>query len=263
MGFVYLLLALGCWTVWAVLSARMGGRFSPLNSLLWTGVVSAIITIGGFLVHHRQVRFPTGGDWWLLGIFCGANTVACFGYYAALKYLPGSLVLPLSHLYLVFGPVLLALMERRAMTWQQFAALCVMMTGVALFLAVTPSAEKCPRAREESQQATGTGCAGSSRKAWASSTVVTVRSGADCLRAGPMRSRNGGRASAIGQLLPNPARILNDGARNPKVARRAENRPASNKVCLASPAPNRGTRGNRGLQEAMEFAASGGLAENG
>lgn len=61
-GFFYLLLATGCWTVWAVLSARLGGRLSPLNSLLWTGMISAAITVGGFLVHHRQVRLPSGAD---------------------------------------------------------------------------------------------------------------------------------------------------------------------------------------------------------
>ncbi len=142
-GFVYLLLALGCWTVWAVLSSRMGGRFSPLNSLLWTGLVSALITFGGLIIHHRQLRLPSTNDWWFIGIFCAANTVACFGYYAALRYLPGTLVLPLSHLYLVLGPVLIGVMERRVLTWQQFAALCLMMSGIVLFLATSPSPGDC------------------------------------------------------------------------------------------------------------------------
>jgi drug/metabolite transporter (DMT)-like permease len=138
-GFLYLLLALSGWTVWAVLSARMGARFSPLNSLLWTGLMSAIITGGGFLVHHRQLRLPTGGDWWLLAIFCTANTIACFGYYAALRHLPGMLVIPMSHLYLILGPLLLAILERRTLNWQQLAALGLVGGGVLLFLANAPA----------------------------------------------------------------------------------------------------------------------------
>src|SRR5437660_5376266 len=106
-GFLYLFVAVASWTVWAVLSARVGARCCPLNTLLWTGLVSAVITFGGFVVHFRQLRMPSGGDWWLMTLFCVANTLACFGYYAALRHLPGSLVLPLSHLYLVAGPVLL------------------------------------------------------------------------------------------------------------------------------------------------------------
>lgn len=138
-GALYLMLALGCWTVWAVLSSRLCERLSPLNSLLWTGLVSAVITFGGFVVHHHQLRMPTRGEWWLLAIFCLANAVASFGYYAAMRHLPGCLVLPVSHLYLVFGPVLLAISERRAMSWQQIGALGVVTLGVVLFLASGPT----------------------------------------------------------------------------------------------------------------------------
>jgi drug/metabolite transporter (DMT)-like permease len=140
---LYLLLALGCWTVWALLSAHLGGRFSPLNSLLWTGLISAAITVGGFVVHYQQLRCPSRGEWWLLAIFCVANTAACYGYYAALRHLPGSVVLPLSHLYLVIGPVLLAFQERRAMSWQQFVALCLVMGGLIFFLAASPGSTDC------------------------------------------------------------------------------------------------------------------------
>lgn len=142
-GVLYLSLAAGCWTVWAVLSARLGGRISPLNTLLWTGLVSAIITCGGFLVHHQQLRLPSRNEWWLIAIFCAANTAACFGYYAALRHLPGCLVLPLSHLYLVLGPVLLAFMERRNLSWQQVAALCVVVAGVVLFMVASPESVAC------------------------------------------------------------------------------------------------------------------------
>lgn len=138
-GVVYLLLALSCWTVWAVLSARMGARLSPLNTLLWTGFVSALITAGGFAVHHRQLRLPSGNEWWLMALFCAANTAACLGYYGALRHLPGGLVLPVSHLYLVLGPVFIAFLERRAMSWQQFGALALVMIGLCWFLAATPS----------------------------------------------------------------------------------------------------------------------------
>ncbi|HWI59717.1 MAG TPA: DMT family transporter [Bacillota bacterium] len=137
-GVLYLLMALGCWTVWAVLSTRLGLRFSPLNSILWTGVVYAAITAGGFVIHHRQVRLPSGNEWWLLAIFCVASTLASFAYYAALRHLPGTLVLPLSHLYLVFGPLLIALLERRAMTGQQLGSLCLVVVGMVLFLAASP-----------------------------------------------------------------------------------------------------------------------------
>lgn len=191
-GFVYLLLALGCWTVWAVLSARMGGRFTPLNSLLWTGLVSAVITVGGFLLHYRHLRLPSGNDWWLLGIFCAANTLACFGYYAALKYLPGSLVLPLSHLYLVFGPVLLALMEKRAFTWQQFVALSIMMGGVAMFLAVSPAtcrSSALPKAASKTASL-GTDFFSSRTRTRVVAPALTYqpRSAADCWRSGPLRA---------------------------------------------------------------------------
>ncbi len=198
MGFVYLLLALGCWTVWAVLSARMGGRFTPLNSLLWTGLISAVITVGGFLVHYRHLRLPSGADWWLLGVFCAANTLACFGYYAALKYLPGSLVLPLSHLYLVFGPVLLALLEKRALTWQQFIALCIMMGGVALFLAVSP-ANSCSQESKPSKTAallarkmTQPSSMGLHQGTRPVAATLEPRSYADCLRSGPLRACRSG-----------------------------------------------------------------------
>jgi drug/metabolite transporter (DMT)-like permease len=150
-GVCYLLLALGCWTVWAVLSARLGGRFSPLNSLLWTGLVSALITLGGFAIHFRQLRVPGKADWWLLAIFCGANTVACFGYYAALRHLPGSVVLPFSHLYLVIGPLVLAIRDRQALGWQQFAALCIIMGGVVLFLAAAPVSQRLENGTAEPQ----------------------------------------------------------------------------------------------------------------
>ncbi len=140
-GVLYLLLALGCWTIWVVLSAWLCGRFSPLNNVLWTGFVSAAITLGGFIVHHRQLRIPSGGEWWLLAIFCIANILASIGYYGAMQYLPGSLVLPLSHLYLVIGPVLLGLMEKRALTWMQYAALLVIIAGMVLFLAASPGQE--------------------------------------------------------------------------------------------------------------------------
>ena len=143
-GALYLMLALGCWTVWAVFSSRLGARFSPLNSLLWTGLVSAAITFGGFVVHHQQLRMPSRTEWWLLGIFCVANALASFGYYAALRHLPGCLVLPVSHLYLVFGPLLLAISERRAMSWQQIGALGVVTLGVVLFLACGPSGRPAP-----------------------------------------------------------------------------------------------------------------------
>lgn len=139
LGIIYLSIALGCWTVWAVLSARLGCKFSPLNSLLWTGLVYAAITFGGFVVHHRQLRMPCGNDWWLLGIFCIASTAASLGYYAAMHHLPSTIVLPLSHLYLVLGPVLLAVLERRSMTWAQLSALGLIIFGVLFFLAVTPS----------------------------------------------------------------------------------------------------------------------------
>ena len=193
MGFVYLLLALGCWTIWAVLSARLGGRFTPLNSLLWTGVVSAVITIGGFLVHHRHIRLPSGPDWWLLGIFCAANTLACFGYYAALRHMPGSVVLPLSHLYLVFGPVLLALLERKPMTWQQFVALCVMMGGVAMFLAVSPATNSCKAddpggTVRSSHPRLQPGLSSRSKRILPGVALVEPRSVADCLRSGPLRA---------------------------------------------------------------------------
>lgn len=141
-GVIYLLLAIVCWTVWAVLSARLGGRFSPVNYLLWTGLISAVLTGGGFLFHFRHLRMPSTEDWWLMLIFCAANTIACFGYYGALKYLPGIVVLPVSHLYLVIGPLLIALMERRSLTWQQFGALCLVMAGIVLFLAVAPNSNK-------------------------------------------------------------------------------------------------------------------------
>jgi drug/metabolite transporter (DMT)-like permease len=143
-GALYLILAVGCWTVWAVLSVRLCARLSPLNSLLWTGLVSAAITVGGFVVHHQQLRMPSRTEWWLLGGFCVANTVASFGYYAALRHLPGCLVLPVSHLYLVLGPVLLAFSERQSMTWQQFGALCLVAVGVVLFLAASPGTAPAP-----------------------------------------------------------------------------------------------------------------------
>lgn len=138
-GVFYLLLALGFWTVWAVLSARFCDRFSPLNNLLWTGLISAAITVGGFLVHHKRVQIPTAGDWWVLGAFCVANVIASFGYYAALRYLPCSLVLPVSHLYLVLGPLLLAVMERQSLTWQQIGALGMVTAGLFLFLTAAPA----------------------------------------------------------------------------------------------------------------------------
>ena len=143
-GALYLMLALGCWTIWAVLSSRLCERLSPLNSLLWTGLISGIITVGGFVFHHQHLRMPTRAEWWLLGIFCVANALASFGYYAAMRHLPGSLVLPISHLYLVFGPVLLAICERRAMSWQQIGALGVVTVGVVFFLACSPNSSSAP-----------------------------------------------------------------------------------------------------------------------
>jgi uncharacterized membrane protein len=202
-GFVYLLMALGCWTVWAVLSARMGGRFTPLNSLLWTGLVSGVITVGGFLLHFRHLRLPSGNDWWLLGIFCAANTLACFGYYAALKYLPGSLVLPLSHLYLVFGPVLLGLMEKRALTWQQFVALCIMMGGVAMFLAVSPAtcrSSALPKAASEIVRMETAFVPAPARTRVASPAFTfQPRSAADCWRSGPLRASRAASRSLRGR----------------------------------------------------------------
>jgi drug/metabolite transporter (DMT)-like permease len=147
-GVVYLMLALVSWTVWAVLSARLGCRLSPLNSLLWTGLASAVITFGGFLVHCRQLQVPTGKEWLLMGIFCAANTLACFGYYAALRHLPGSLVLPVSHLYLVFGPLLIGFLEKRGLSWVQLTSLCVIALGTMVFLAATPATEKTPAVAE-------------------------------------------------------------------------------------------------------------------
>ncbi len=143
-GALYLMLALGCWTLWAVLSVRLCSRLSPLNSLLWTGLVSAAITMGGFMVHHQQLRLPSRIEWWLLVGFCVTNAIASFGYYAALRHLPGCLVLPVSHLYLVFGPVLLAFSERRGMSWPQFGALCLVALGVVLFLAASPGTSPAP-----------------------------------------------------------------------------------------------------------------------
>jgi drug/metabolite transporter (DMT)-like permease len=155
-GALYLMLALGCWTIWAVLSSRLCARLSPLNSLLWTGLVSAVITCGGFVVHHHQLRLPTREEWWLLTIFCVANAIACFGYYAAMRHLPGCLVLPVSHLYLVFGPVLLAISERRAISWQQIGALGIVTVGVVLFLACPGGSAPAPAeaATAEATQAT-------------------------------------------------------------------------------------------------------------
>jgi hypothetical protein len=69
--------------------------------------------------------------------------LAGLGYYGALRHLPGKVVLPVSHLYLVFGPLLIALLERRALNWQQFAALCLAMTGLFFFVLVSP--EQAPK----------------------------------------------------------------------------------------------------------------------
>jgi len=64
-------------------------------------------------VHHRQLWDRSGGECWLLAVFRIANSLASLGHYGALPRLPAALVHPLSHLDPVFGPALLAIMERR------------------------------------------------------------------------------------------------------------------------------------------------------
>jgi len=187
LGFVYLFVALGGWTVWAVLSAKMGSRACPLNTLLWTGLVSAFITVGGFVVHFRQLRMPSTNDWWLMGVFCAANAVACFGYFAALRHLPGSLVLPLSHLYLIVGPLLLAFWERRPLNWQQFLALCITTGGVVMFLSVSSHSKQQDPKTESAIQP-------HERLLRPVNPALSLlnprpRSAADILRSGPLRAR--------------------------------------------------------------------------
>jgi drug/metabolite transporter (DMT)-like permease len=130
MGIRCILIAVAGWTLWCLASERLGNRFSPIENIFWSGVLSAI----GLILHFRDIHLPDTKGWCWLTTMCVTATIGSFAFFAAYRYLKPTAVVPLTHLYPVVTPLVLWVQNPRSIDFRQMAGLIVCMIGLLIFI---------------------------------------------------------------------------------------------------------------------------------